>query len=453
MRYDFAGNVYQSPANRGCIGANGYNRAANIGFEGLQQKMTQQHRIIPRRIGIELFKRQLFMTEVFQCPIGQLIPAALMVAGNNAVCLQITPCPGFFDQGIDVPALPDIGDDHRVGATSGQIKLIIVIHQAAVNCPSETVPVVTPAAKLNILPATLFAQFVPAPGIRCTGKRFDISVQLPATDITDFQFFTKLENLPVKKAAVHADNDGNILTILPADFNRHMPDHLPYRVAMVGVFVSTAENGIYNQAAPVHLQWLKALFLFVGRLNPLAAFSVIIVHDHGINTQLNERGLFYLQAPEEQGLHPVRGSHVFHIGLDTAGIAGISGELIKIRQMPAAAIDHETQHLLEKLENLDAFFVFPDRTEKPVQLGENLDSVQIGNKQGQSSPAGQTFPGDLNLTDLQFLFPEIFVIFAPKVFFLFGLGALVIALPGFNKNYSTLPKVEDSFCPKIAQVR
>lgn len=264
--------------------------------------MTQQHRIVPGRIGIEFLKRQLLVAKVLQSPIGQFITAALMVAGNHAVGLQISLGTGFFKQGVDALALADIGDDYRVGSTSGQVKLIAVIDQPAVNRSSETVPVVTLAAEINIFPAIFPARVIPAPGFRCAGKSFDAFIQLPTADITDLQLFAELENLLVEKATVHADNDGNILTILPADFGHHMPDHLAYRIAMIGVLVATTENGIHNQATPVHLQWLKALFLFVGGLNPLAAFGVIIVHNHGINAQFDQHGLFYIQAPDEQAL-------------------------------------------------------------------------------------------------------------------------------------------------------
>jgi hypothetical protein len=243
-----------------------------------------------------------------------------------------------------------------------------------------------------------------------------------------------------------------------------MPDHLLHGIAMVGVFVTTPKNGIYNQPAPIHLQWLKALFLFVGRFNPVAAFGIIIVHHHGINTQLDQLGLLYLQTPNKQGLqqttkqkypspgkgvekplYPMRRSHIGHVGLNTAGIAGVFGKLIKISQMPTGTISHKTQNLLEEFKNRDAFFTFSDRTEKPVKQWKNLNLVQIRNEQGQTRSASQTLAGGLNGADFQFLFTVIFAISVHRVLYLMGLAMLVNTVVGFNKHYSMLPSVRGLF--------
>ena len=99
MGNDFAGNVNQPPANRVGIGADGYHRCSDVRLEGLHQKVTQQHRIIPRGIGIEPLKRQLLMTEVFKCTIFcQFIAAAFMLAGNKTIGLEIIPGTALFSK-------------------------------------------------------------------------------------------------------------------------------------------------------------------------------------------------------------------------------------------------------------------------------------------------------------------------------------------------------------------
>jgi sulfite exporter TauE/SafE len=80
------------------------------------------------------------------------------------------------------------------------------------------------------------------------------------------------------------DNNGNVLSILFADFNDYVPNHLLHCIAMIGVLVPTTKDSIDNQSSPIHLQRLKTLFLLVGRLNSVAALGIIIVHHHGIDT-------------------------------------------------------------------------------------------------------------------------------------------------------------------------
>ena len=113
--------------------------------------MTQQHRIIPSCIRVELLEWQLLMAEVFQGPVCQLVTATFMVAGNNAVCFQIVFSSNFFEQCIDLLTLANIGDDNRIGPASRQIDLIAIIDQPAIDSSSEPVPGFAFTSKLNIL--------------------------------------------------------------------------------------------------------------------------------------------------------------------------------------------------------------------------------------------------------------------------------------------------------------
>ena len=106
--------------------------------------------------------------------------------------------------------------------------------------------------------------------------------------------------------------------------------------------------------------------------------------------------------------------------------------------MPTGAVNHKTQDLFEELENFNALFTFPDRTEKSLNHWKNLNLMQIRDKQCQTGPSGQSFVCDLDFADFQFLFPVFFVIVAHKVSYLVGMAILVITLVGFNKYYSTL---------------
>jgi len=120
MRYNLTGNINELSANGIGVCTHSNHRSANIFFERFEKKMTDEHRIIPCRIWDKSLKWQLFMAEVFQGSIGQLVTAAFMVAGNDGLRLQIKFSPGLFEQFIDWLSLPKVGNDNRVGPTTRQ---------------------------------------------------------------------------------------------------------------------------------------------------------------------------------------------------------------------------------------------------------------------------------------------------------------------------------------------
>src|SRR6056297_206527 len=428
--------------------------------------MPQQHRIVPGRIGIESFKWQLLMAEVFQSPVCQFIAAAFVIATHNAICLQIMRCSRIFEKCINVLALADIGDNERVRTASGQIQLISAIDQTAINRPSVTVPIAAFAAKFNILPIILLPGTIAGPRLAggVLGKGYDILIQFAAADITNLQLFTCVEDFLIEKAAVHADNNRNIRAILFSDFGDNMLDHFLNRIAMVGVFITTAKDRIDDQSPPVHLQGLKSLFFLVGRFDAMTAFGIIIVHYHGINAQVDYFGLLDPQAPDKKALQqaakkkssysgkrvektfdPMRGGHVFYVGFNAAGISSVHGQLIKITQVPTGAVSHKTQHLLEKFKNINPFFIFAKRTEQLVNQRKKLNLVQIGHKQGQSGSAGQTITGLLNGCNFQFIVSKIFAMLFHKVLYLLGWAIFAITNQFFCKYYSILSESRGLF--------
>ena len=391
--------------------------------------MTQQHRIIPCRVGIEFLEGQLFMTKVFQRPVGQFVTASIVIAGHDSCGLDVMGGPGCFEHSVDRLTLANVGDHDGIGPKTRQMELMAFIEQTAVYRSPKTLPVTSPAPVFNILPSVFVARTKPLPYtiIQLSNHGFDVLVYLTATDITDLEFFAALENLLIEKAAIHTDNNRDILPIIPADFINHVRDHLGHRIAVVGVFVPTSENGIDNEATPVHLQRLKPLFAFIRRFYSLTTIGIIIVHHHGVESQLDHIRRFDPQAPDEQGLQQspeqkdprpgkcfekaldtVGRGHLFFIGFDAAGVTGILGQLIKISHMPAGAVDHKAQNRLKKFEDGNALFGFADRPEISVQNWENTDGVHIGDKQGKTGSTGQSFTGLFDAVDLQFLFAIIF---------------------------------------------
>ena len=118
--------------------------------------MTDQHRIIPRGVGIKLFERELFMAKILQGPVGQFIAATLMITGDQATGRQIISFSGISKKPVDGLALDNVGDDLVRSATRQKKLVMIVMHQTAIDCPSKTLPVPLPATELGILPGLLF---------------------------------------------------------------------------------------------------------------------------------------------------------------------------------------------------------------------------------------------------------------------------------------------------------
>ena len=467
MGDNFSGNVNQSSAHRAGIGTDSHDRRTDIFLEGFKQKMTDQHRIIPCGVGIKLFERELFMTKILQGPVGQFIAAAFMIAGDQPTGRQIVRRSGIFEKSVDGLALPNVSDDDRIRSATWQIKLVVIImHQATIDCPSKALPVPLPATELGILPGLLFRGFKSFPSIfiPAGGNLLYVFIHLATADIADLKGFTQIENFLVEKATVHANDDRHVPTIVSFDFDDHVSDHIQHAVAMIGMFVSTAEHGIHDETAPVHLKGLESLFLFVGWFNAMALQGIIIIHDHRINTQFDDIGLDYPQAPKKKGLqqpaeqkHPrpgksleesfdlMRRGHVFQIRLDASGISAIMGKQVEIGQTAAGAIDKKAQHLLEKFCDRQAFTVLADRTEPAIKPIENLNAMQIGNEQGQACSAGQPIGSRFDALNFKFILPVVFAMFAHRVLYLLGVFILVDNLAVFNKYYNTLRQFKGLF--------
>lgn len=310
MGDDFASDVYQPPSNRPRIRANRTDRSSDVLFERLQQKMTDQHRIIPGGIGIQPLEGQLLVAKILQSAVGQLVTTAIMVAGNNTICFQIILSPGPFEHHIDGLSLADIGGDNRIGTATGQIELTAIMDEPTEKDSPEPIPIASSASEFNILPGLFFlgVKLLPALGGVLACHFLDALIHLPATDIADLKRFTERENLLIEKAAVHAHDDGDIPSIVSSDFDNHVSYHLLHAVAVIGVLVLTAKHRIHDKTVPGHLQRLEALLLPIGRLNPLPTQGIVIVHDHRVDPQFDDirpgyhrklthgEGLFYSET-------------------------------------------------------------------------------------------------------------------------------------------------------------
>jgi len=402
MGNDLAGNINQPSANRGGVGTDHNHWSTGIFLERFKQKMIDQHHLIPSGIGIKLFKQ--------------------LVA--------------------------------------------IVMHQTALDGPSKPLPVSVPASELGILPKFLFRGFESFPPvfIPVGGHLFDVFIHLAATHIANLKRFAQIENLLVEKPAVHANNDRYIPTVVVFDFDHHVPDHFQHVVSVIGMLVPATKHGIHDETAPVHLQGLESFFLFVGRFDAVSAQRIVVIHHHGIDTQLDDIGPGDLQAPEKKGLqqsaeqkYPRPGKslekpfdlmgrgHVCPSSLNAVGIPFILGNLIKIGQMPTGAIDEKAQHLLEKLRNGQTLTALADGTKPAIEPIEYPDAVQVRHEQGQACSAGQPVGSGFDTSNVEFILPAVSAMFVHRVLYLSGVLILVVNLAVFNKYYNTLPNIRGLF--------
>ena len=467
MGNDLAGNIDQPSAHRRGIGIDPNHWGTDIFLERFEQEMTYQHRIIPGSVRRKPLEGQLLMAKILYGPVGQFVAAAFVITGDQPVGRQIAKLSGVFKKPVNRLTLPDVGNDDRVRSATRQVKLVVAImHQPTIDGPSKALPVALPATELGILPGFLFRGFKSFPPviIPVDGYLLDVLVHLAAAHIADMKGFTQVENLLVEKAAVHANDDGYIPTVLAFDFHHHVPDHVQHAVAVIGMLVPATEYRIDNEVAPVHLQGLESLFLFVGGLDTVSAIRIVVIHHHRIDTQLDDLGTYDFQAPKKKRLqqsaeqkHPRPGKsleepldlmgrgHVCAIGFDAAGIPVILTKLVEIGHVSAGAVDEKAQHLLEKFRNGQALAVFTNGAEPALEPIENFDAVQICHEQGQAGSAGQPVGSGFDASNFEFILPVVFAILAHRVLYLLGVFILVVNLAVFNKYYNTLPDFKGLF--------
>ena len=236
-----------------------------------------------------------------------------------------------------------------------------------------------------------------------------------------------------------------------------MADHILYGIAVIGMFVPATKHRIDNEAAPIHLQRLKAFLFFAGGVNPVPAFCIVVVHHHGIDAQLDHNGFNDPQPPNEKGLqkapeqkharpgkrfekpfHPFGRGHVLYWRLDATGITFILRKLVEVSQPPAGPINEKAKRLFEKFCNGKAFSGFADRTEPSIKPTENLNVIKIRNEQRQACPSGQPVGSSFHAPNFQFILAVIFAMFVHRVLHLLGVCKLVDNLVIFDKHYSML---------------
>jgi hypothetical protein len=134
---------------------------------------------------------------------------------------------------------------------------------------------------------------------------------------------------------------------------------------------------------------MKALRPLVGRLDPLALLSSVVVHHHAVHAQNDHFRVPEPQSPEKQLLDQtskqpdppqrervekpldlMRRGHRFGIDLDRSGIAFRLLQIIEANQRKVGPVQKKAEQLVEKNWNRQSLLRLPHRTEQPFQHGE-----------------------------------------------------------------------------------
>lgn len=226
-------------------------------------------------------------------------------------------------------------------------------------------------------------------------------VHLPRHDDAHLPLVTGPQDGFIEKAAIETDDDPHLGATSLAH-QGHLPaEHRDDGVTSVAVRTPRAKDGIDNLARSDHLQGLKAFDFFVGGLYALLCQGLVVIQHHGIDGGLNHLRAQQLEPPDTQliedraegaACRPRKGfEQPFHrMGrpqLDGGthrggGIPRIRLQIIEIPQMPAGAVQEETEELLEERPKRQALPVFAERAKGLFQERRNLNLREVADEEG-----------------------------------------------------------------------
>jgi hypothetical protein len=197
-----------------------------------------------------------------------------------------------------------------------------------------------------------------------------------------------------------------------------MLDHFAGMVCVVGMGISAAEYGVNYEPAPGHLERCEPKDLLVCGFDPFAVWSIIIVHDHGVQPEDNNFWGFMPQAPEkemkqepaesqstlpghglDESFNGVGRSHVLGGGLNDCCIARVLGQDIKLGQVSAGAIEKEAHELFENLLGSQPICMLANGTEEAKEVWLDADSTKVADEKVDPGSTGQAVGRDLDIVD------------------------------------------------------
>jgi hypothetical protein len=411
---DFQDDLPACPHHLGCdvdhhasdgggITGHRYHLAQHIFLEGLREKEGDQHTVVEGGIGRKPFEGECLTAKIFQPAMREFVGSSAMVAGDERrglgpVSAVIDGCVGQH-RGIH----PQVGQDNRVRTGKVQQALSIRFrHGSGVQRPVVPCPALTPPPELQILPFLMpIVIGRPLSGGLRPDIGFDRLVHFPRHDDAHLQLVTGPQNGFIEKATIEADDDHDLGSASLPHQGHHPAEHIDNGVARVAVLASPAKDRIDNLARPDHLQGLKAFDAFVGGLDAMPCRGLVVIQDHGIDGGLDHPGARQLEPPHtqliedraeaparrprkgfEQPLHRMGRRQLGTRGLKRGGISRIPLQVIEIPQVPAGAVQEETEELLEEGPKRQALPAFAERAKGLFQERRNLDLREVADEEG-----------------------------------------------------------------------
>jgi len=428
------------------IAGNRYHFLADIFLECLVEIEAQDHAVIKGSIGPEPVKGKLLTAEFLKGPESQFAFSSLMIASNEAPGIKQRVKTGVLQLFIYGITLSYIGIEHLAGPGQGQEYLAVFAQWPGEYGPAKLSPALPPVAKLNIFPY-LTAMNISRAKISLPSlvgdfgdELSDILIELAPADVSHSQFLEESEELLVHESCVHMDQYGYILTVSGTDTFNRPADHLLGAFAVIAVLLPGAKLRIDQYPIPGKLQGIEALALLIGGFYSLLLFSLVVVHNHGIQVQLDQVRLGYRESPDEYGqqdmsealdqgpgkgleksLYCMGGDQASRIGLYCPSIGLILFQMVEIGQMPTCAIYEKSKELHKDIVNRRSFFVLAQvpKEWKQEQI-KDPNVVQVINKEAESSSAGDLFVSSFHVMDFTFDFRLLFAILAHNALHFLG---------------------------------
>ena len=198
-----------------------------------------------------------------------------------------------------------------------------------------------------------------------------------------------------------------------------MPEDLDGILSVVGMRIPVAKNGINDVSPPCHLEGRKAQYLLVGGLDPLAFNGVVVVHNHGVQTEDDDVGIANAQSPEKEaheqaaqqsGSAPGKGVEKTSDGVgrhhggkrrfDGGRVAAVLGHDIEVGQMLAGAVEEKAEHLFEELPDGSAFGVFAHGRKHSIDMLIEFEASEVAREEIEPCSAGQDLVCCLDIIDV-----------------------------------------------------
>jgi hypothetical protein len=276
MPHNLGSHVDNHTPQGGGIGFQGHHLSTDILLEAPQEEKSYQHGVVKSRIGTKAQTGQLFKTEILEGAVHQFIGTPAMSHGND-IFGQTGLLQAYGDQTlVNGASHTQVGLVNGQWADKGQQPLLAGYHRPAQDDLPEGIPATPSITVFQIIPS-LLAILIPAPlkvrGTFC--EVLDIFISSATTNDTESPSIKRLQELLVKKAGIHTDDDGNLRPLVFPNKLDGMTDHLEDGIPMVAVLATTPKHRIDDEVPPGQLQGLKALHLLVSRFDAM----VITIND------------------------------------------------------------------------------------------------------------------------------------------------------------------------------